>query len=58
MKLKISNKVQKLAINYKISNQITRETQPSVSRAGGQLWEDAEEVVLYIGCECHVVMSQ
>ena len=42
----------------KISNKLARETQPSGSRAREQLTQDVEEVVLYIVCECHVVMSQ
>ena len=54
----IRNQNKKLAIVMKISNKLARETQPSGSRAGEQLTQDVEEVVLYIVCECHVVMSQ
>jgi len=54
----IRNQNKKLAIVMKISNKLARETQSSGSRAREQLTQDVEEVVLYIVCECHVVMSQ
>ena len=51
----ISNKVEKLAIKYQISNKLLRDTQPSASRDREQLTRGDEKVVLYIWYDCHMI---